>query len=215
MIFVATGLILLGVVTALAGLKLFRLLLPLVGFVSGLMVGFGGVQAVFGTGAASTTVAVLMALITGAVMALLSFLFFEVAIIVLSIVLGMSAYSYLAVAMGLGENGFILFMLTLSGAILGFVVATTGRLSRSLVVVLTSFLGVTFVLGGAMLLVGSVSLNQLNDGIVRTVLSVVDQEFVWLLVWLGGGFTAVTIQNATPDLVMATDAYEYKEVKRK
>jgi hypothetical protein len=215
MIFVATGLILLGVITALAGLKLFRLLLPLVGFVSGLMVGFGGVQAVFGTGAASTTVAVLMALITGAVMAILSFLFFEIAVVVLSIVLGMSAFSYLAVAIGLGDNGFILFMLTFAGAILGFMVATAGPLSRSLVVVMTSFLGVTFLLGGVMLLVGSVSVDQLNDGIVRTVMSVVDQEFVWLLVWLGGGFVAVNIQNATPDLMMVTDAYEYKEVKRK
>jgi hypothetical protein len=214
MVLVATALIIVGVITAMAGLKLFRLLLPIIGFISGIMVGFGGVQGVFGTGAVSTTVAVIMALIVGAIMAVLSFLFFEVAVVVLSIIVGVSAFSYLAVAIGLGDNGFLLFMLSLFGGILGFIVAASGPLSRSLVIVLSSFLGVSFVLGGIMLLVGSVSLEQLNDGIVRTVLNVVDQELVWLLAWLGGGFIAVTIQNSTPDMTMITDAYEFKESKK-
>lgn len=215
MILLSVGLIILGVLTAVAGLKLFRLLLPLVGFVSGLLVGFGGTQAVFGNGAVSTTVAIIMAVITGTLMAVLSFLFFEIAIIVLSVIVGMSAMSYLAVAIGLGDNGFILFMMTLTGAILGFAVSTGQSLSRNVVIVVTSFVGVSFVLAGVMLLVGRVSLEELNNGIVRTVLGVVDQEFLWLFAWLGGSITAINIQKNIPDITLLSDAYMYEESRAK
>jgi hypothetical protein len=213
MVLLSIGLIIIGILTAFAGLGLFRLLLPLVGFISGIMVGFGGTQAVFGNGAVSTTIAVVMALVTGALMAVLSFLFFEVAVVVLSIIVGMSAMSYLTVAIGLGENGFILFMMTLAGAILGFVIAAGQSLSRTLVIVVTSFVGVSYLLAGIMLLAGSVSLEQLNDGIVRTVVGVVDQEFLWLLAWLGGSILAINVQRSIPDM-MLTDAYAFEAPKK-
>lgn len=213
MVGVAIGLIIIGSVAALAGLRLFRIVLPLVGFASGLAVGFSGVQAVFGNGAISTTIAVLVAVITAALMAVLSFLFFEIAVVVLSVIVGISLMSSLAIAIGLGDNGFILFMLSLSGALLGLSVASSGPLSRSLVITVTSFLGVSFVLAGAMLIAGSVSLDQLNDGIVRTVVDVVDQEFAWLIALLGGSLLAINIQRSTPDITLLSDEYEFKEAK--
>ena len=213
MVLLAVGLIIIGVAPALAGLELFRLRLPLVGFVSGLVVGFSGVQGVFGTGAVSTSVALIMALVTGVIMAVLSFLFFEIAIIILSVIVGAAAFSYLAVAIGLGNSGFILFMLSLFGGIAGFIAATSSALSRSVVIAVTSLLGSAYVLCGVMLLVGSVSLDQLNNGIIRTVLSVVDQEFVWLLAWLAGSIIAINIQRSTPDMLLLSDAYEYDQPK--
>jgi len=215
MIFLSVGLLIIGVITAVAGIRLFRLLLPIVGFVAGLMVGFGGTQAVFGNGAVSTTIAIIMAVITGTLMAVLSFLFFEIAVIVLSVIVGMSAMSYLTLAIGLGENGFILFMMTLAGAILGFVISAGRPLSKSLVIVVTSFVGVSFVLAGVMLLVGRVSLEELNDGIIRTVIGVVDQEFLWLLAWLGGSIFAINIQRSIPDVTLLSDAYMFEESNNK
>ncbi len=50
MLLTATMLIALGVLSSLLGLKLFKILLPLLGLVSGIMVGFAGVQGVFGSG---------------------------------------------------------------------------------------------------------------------------------------------------------------------
>jgi len=123
--------------------------------------------------------------------------------------------SYLAVAIGLGDNGFILFMMTLTGAILGFAVSTGQSLSRNVVIVVTSFVGVSFVLAGAMLLVGRVSLEELNNGIVRTVIGVVDQEFLWLFAWLGGSITAINIQKNLPDMTLLSDAYMYEESRAK
>src|SRR6187402_1421361 len=111
MVIIATALIILGGISALIGVKIFRILLPIIGLVAGVMVGFGGVQAVFGTGVISTTIAVVMSVVVGVIMALLSFLFYELAIMILAVMLGAAAFSYLGVAIGLGDAGFILFLL--------------------------------------------------------------------------------------------------------
>lgn len=216
MVFAATLLIAAGLVTGLLGLKLFRLLLPLVGLVSGFMVGFVGVQSVFGTGSLSNAMAVLVALVVGVVLAVLSFMFYEFAVAFLVALLGASALAYLGVALGLNENGFLVFLLSLSGFIIGFVVSQSYPVSRQLVVAVTSLLGVAYVLVGFMLVAGTVSLDDLNRvGIVRTLLDVVDQSLVWFMVWLGGSLIVMQLQERLAAASMFTDAYTYPENRSK
>lgn len=215
MIILATGLILLGGISALMGVKVFRLLLPVIGLIAGIMVGFGGVQAVFGTGAVSTTIAVVMAVIVGAIMALLSFLFYELAIWILAIMLGATAMSYLGVAIGLEDNGFILFLLGLSGAILGFMVAASTRLSLGFVLFVTSALGVAYMMAGVLLIVGTVSLDSLqNEGIIRAVVDTVDQSFLWLFVWIAGTIVSINMQKVALEQEFMDDQFEYIVAKK-
>lgn len=215
MIIVATGLILLGGISALLGVKVFRLLLPLIGFVSGVMVGFGGVQAVFGTGVISTTIAVVMAVVIGAIMALLSFMFYEIAIIILSMMLGASFMTYLGIAIGLENAGFVLFLLGLSGAIFGFLLAAGSNLAVSFVIVGTAMIGVAFILAGILLLVGTLSLEDLsNGGIIPSVVNTVDQSFLWLLVWIGGTVVAMQVQSAALMQEFMDNKFEYTVAKK-
>lgn len=215
MIIIATGLILIGGISALIGVKLFRLLLPLVGFIAGIMVGFGGVQAVFGTGAVSTTIAVVMAVIVGAIMALLSFLFYEIAIVVLSIIVGASFMTYLGVAIGLENAGFVLFLLGLAGGILGFMVAMSTNLSVSFIIVATSMLGVGYILAGILLIVGAISLDDLsNGGIIPAVVETVDQSFLWLFVWIAGTIVSMNVQIQTLKQEFMGDQFEYTVSKK-
>ena len=215
MIILATALILLGGISALIGVKLFRVLLPLVGFIAGTMVGFGGVQAVFGTGAVSTTIAVIMAVIVGSIMALLSFLFYEIAIVVLSIIIGASFMTYLGVAIGLENAGFILFLLGLAGGILGFMVAMFNNLSVSFIIAATSMLGVGYILAGVLLIVGAVTLDNLsNGGIIPAVVETVDQSFLWLFVWIAGTIVAMNVQAAALKQEFMNDQFEYTVSKK-
>jgi hypothetical protein len=163
MLILAAALILLGGVTAVLGLKLFRILLPIVGLVAGVMVGFGGVQGVFGTGAISLAIAIMMALIVGVIMAVLSFVFYEVAVYIIAAIFGAAALGYLGIALGLGDNGFLMFLLTVAGGVGGFIIASSGPLSTTLVVAVTSFAGVSLVFAGIFLLVGEVTVDELND----------------------------------------------------
>jgi hypothetical protein len=215
MIIVATGLILLGGISALLGVKVFRLLLPLLGFTSGVIAGFSGVQAVFGTGVISTTIAVVMAVVVGAIMSLLSFMFYEIAIVILSMMIGVSFMTYLGIAVGLQNAGFILFLLGLTGAILGFLIAAGTNLSVSFVIVGTSMWGVAAIMAGVLLLVGALSLNDLsNGGIIPAVVETVDQSFLWLLAWVGGTVVAMQVQTMVLAQEFMENQYQYAVSKK-
>ncbi len=208
-------LLLAGVVVGLAGFKFFHLLLPVIGLVSGTMAGFIGFQGVFGTGVVSTTVAIFVALAVGIVMALLSFFFFEVAVFVYTAILGASVMAYLGVALGLGENGFIMFLLGLFGFVVGAVIASHAEFSTNLILAVTSFVGVAFILASVFLLVGNVSVAQLHEtGIVKTVLEVVDQSFLWLFVWISGSVVAMAIQRSMLKLDVLGNRYQFEPVKK-
>jgi hypothetical protein len=214
MVFVAISLIVLGFVVATLGFKMFRILLPLLGFVSGVMVGFTGVQGIFGTGAVSSTIALVVALILGLVMGVLSFVFFDIALVVLATVLGASALSYLGVALGLGEQGFIMFILSVSGGILGFMASTMYPIGPSLVITLSSMYGVAMGLAGTLLLVGDVTLAELNDeGIISSVVRVVDQSFLWFFVWVAGSIVALNAQKRILIEDFMSNEFEYKSAR--
>jgi len=212
MVVVAIVLLITGLLVGLLGHKLFRVFLPLLGLVGGAAVGFVGFQGVFGKGAVSTTVAVFVAIAVGLMLALLSFLFFELALTVYVALLGGSAFSYLGVSLGLGENGFVLFLLTVAGFVLGLSVAGSKGFSSSMVVMVTAFAGMALVLASVFLIAGNVSLNQLYEqGVIRSVLDVIDQSFLWLFVWVASSLIAVHIQKLTLLQEILENKYQFSE----
>jgi len=211
MIFAAILLTIVGLLTSVLGLKLFRLILPLVGLVSGFMVGFGGFQGVFGKGVISSTVAILVALMIGLIFAVLAFALLDVAVKVFAIVVGASAFAYLGIVIGLDKNGFLVFMLSVAGAILSAIAINAQVMSLRLVVTVTSLIGVAYMLFGFMLVVGKVSLADLNDaGVIPTLLRVVDQSFLWLFIWLGGSVVAMQLQYRLAVIEFINDSFAYE-----
>lgn len=204
-------LIAVGLAVSFFGLKTFRLLLPMIGLVTGAMSGFIGFQSIFGTGIVSTAVAVMVALAVGVVLALLSFLFFRFALWLYTALLGVGLFSYLGVALGLSQFGFVIFLLGVFGFILGAILASHDEFSASAVMAFTSLAGVAFVLAGVFLIVGKLSIEDLNAaGVVSSMLKVVDQSFMWLLVWLGGALISMQIQRQLLEVEILSDQYAYQ-----
>lgn len=216
MLIVSTLLIAIGLVVALLGVKMFRLLLPLIGLVTGAMAGFIGVQAVFGVGAVATAIAVVVAIIMGLLFAFLSFAFFDLAVIVYVAMLGAAVFSYVGIALGLSQDGFLVFMLAVTGFLLAATWASRGGVSLRIVMALTAFIGTAYVLVGVMLLVGNVSIDELNNsGVVATIIRVVDQSFLWFLVWIGGSLVAQQLQQRAAFNDLLTTSFEYNDKERK
>ena len=216
MLIVSTLLIAIGLVVALLGVKMFRLLLPLIGLVTGAMAGFIGVQAVFGVGAVATAIAVVVAIIMGLLFAFLSFAFFDLAVIVYVAMLGAAVFSYDGIALGLSQDGFLVFMLAVTGFLLAATWASRGGVSLRIVMALTAFIGTAYVLVGIMLLVGNVSIDELNNsGVVATIIRVVDQSFLWFLVWVGGSLVAQQLQQRAAFNDLLTTSFEYNDKERK
>ena len=216
MFLLAILLIGLGLVVALLGTKLFRIILPIIGLVSGLVVGYVGVTEVFGTSVVSSTLAIVVAILVGVLLAILSFVFFDLAVLLYIALIGASIFTFLGVALGLNKEGFVVFMLALTGAILFGVWASNANMSFNLVVALTALTGVAYVLAGFFLIFGEIKLDQLySNGVLASFVDVIDQSFLWLLVWIGSAVAAMQFQYRTlvEDFFKTGLEYEPKAVK--
>ena len=207
-IIVAILFLIVGGVAALAGYKLFRILLPILGLFAGFAVGFSGMQAVFGTGGVSFVLSVITALFVGVILALLSYAYFKIAIIVMGGLVGAGVFSTLAHAIGLNEDGFLTFMLALSGGIIAAIIVAALSLEKDLVIIVSAMVGVALVFVGLFLLVSDLTLEELHEnGVAQSFQQIVDSHFVWLLAWLGGTLASVVVQSRTALLEFYDDAY--------
>lgn len=197
MIFIAAALVIVGAFVALLGERVFRVVLPIIGFIAGILIGFSGVEAIFGIGFISFPLAILTSLLIGSILAILSYLYFEIAVVLLvGVVTGYGAM-YMGIALGLSSNGFWLGLLTFAGAILGLALATAVPMGQSLIVIISSFYGVAMVMAGFFMIGGSITFEQMQRvGILRVVTDRVDGSLLWFAVWVGGSIACCYAQLA-------------------
>lgn len=196
-IIVATILIIIGLASTLGGYLLFRLLLPFYGFIAGFGLGFSGIQALFGANVWSYTASLITAFVIGLLFAALSYFYYTIAVMVISGTIVAGAFAFLGQAVGLNENGFVIFLLSLTGAIIGGLAVLRYGLQHSLAVVFTSLFGVSALLASLFLLFGDLSISELHqNGILQSVGKTVDSSWIWLFVLLGGTLFASALQRA-------------------
>lgn len=215
MVILALGLIIVGLACSLLGYKLFKILLPIGGVVTGAIVGFTGFQSIFGTGITSTVIAVLAAIIIGLVIGVLSYAFLETAVIVLAGLATASLFSFFGVALGLSSQGFLVFLFGVAGFAVGFIAASALPVSTALVTYITSILGVGITLAGVFLLSGKVSFDDLqNNGVINSVVSVVDHSIIWLMVWIAASVISTRIQVSMAYVKLLGDEYQFEAKKQ-
>ncbi|MDQ5982620.1 MAG: hypothetical protein QG549_617 [Patescibacteria group bacterium] len=197
MIFIAATLVIVGVLVALLGERMFRVILPIIGFVAGILIGYSGVEAIFGIGFISFPLAILTSLLIGAILAILSYLYFEIAIVLLVGVITGYGAMYIGIALGLSSNRFWLGLLTFAGAIIGLALATAIPMGQSLIVIASSFYGVAMVMAGFFMIGGSITFEQIQrTGILRVVTDRIDGSLLWFAVWVGGSIACCYAQLA-------------------
>lgn len=195
-VIVIVGLLVVGAGAAFAGYPLFRIILPILGFIAGFSLVFGAIQGAFGTGVWSALAAVLPALLFGLVLAAISYVYYALGVILLGASLVAAVFAYIGQAVGMREDGFLMLLLTVSGAILGGLIVAARGLYHDLIVYLTAIAGTGLLLLAAWLTFGGVHLSDLyNGGILRTLASTVDSSWMWLFVWIGGSAIAVVAQR--------------------
>lgn len=193
---IALLLIAVGVVSSLFGYVLFRLVLPIIGFMTGLVIGFSGVQAVFGANVWSFFAASLTAVFVGLLFALVAHFYYTIGVMVVAGSIFAGILAFFGTAIGLSEQGFIVFLLSLTGAIIGGLAVLRYGLQHSLVVTLTSLFGVAAILLSGFLLFSDVSVAQLHEqGILATMATTIGTSWIWLFVLIGGTVFASALQR--------------------
>jgi Domain of unknown function (DUF4203) len=175
----AAILLFLGSLVALAGFRLFLILLPIYGFFFGLSFGAHSVQALFGDGFLSTTTSWVVGFFAGLLFAVLSYLFWVFAV---ALVAGSLGYALVAGFFGLFDVD-LNALVWIIGVALGLVFAIGAialSLQKAVVIVATSLLGAWSVIGTFLFLFTSATPESIADDGVKIVL---DDHPLWFLVF--------------------------------
>jgi hypothetical protein len=189
-----------GLALVFRGLRLFLLVLPLVGFVGGFLLGAGLVEHLFGDGFLATLTGWVGGFLVGLVMAVLSYLYYWLAVGVFGGFLGYQLTLGLLAWLGFSESGalamLIAFVVAL-GAGLAFLLLD---MPTVLAIVGTAIAGAALVVAGAALALGLAPHQQLTNGVFGVYSS---QDLGWIgvvaLVALALGGMVYQARSLTPD----------------
>ncbi|MCJ7444252.1 MAG: DUF4203 domain-containing protein [Methanotrichaceae archaeon] len=179
-LFVAALLLIFGIALSLQGYKWFKILLPILAFAVGFTAGSNAVSNVYGVSIFSSLVIAVAGLILGLLLAVIVYLSFNLAIILLGALFGYTIGSAIASFLGF-ETGLIQIVAGLILAIIAVIIVVRLNLPKYLVIALTSLIGTEAILGGLLLLTGSISVNDLKLGSWESILS---QFHILAIVWL-------------------------------
>jgi hypothetical protein len=160
------------------GFKFFLVLLPLWAFVVGFGAGAQAMAVIFGDGFLATITGWVVGFLTGAVLAVISYLWYWAAVVLLG--------GFVGYELGLGLMALVNlhgFAAIAIGVVLGVVFAIGTivlGVPRVLVVVLTALGGAATVVGGALLIIGRIKPESLGDGVVG---AIIYDNILWLLVF--------------------------------
>ena len=188
------------------GFRFFLILLPLWGFVIGFAAGAQLLALLFGEGFLATITGWVVGFVFGIGFALISYLWYWAAIVLLAggvgyeIGLGLMALvnitGWLAVAIGL-----IL-------AVIFVVAAIALHVPRLMIVVMTAIGGAAILTGGVLMVIGTIQPGQLDSGIVGAILY---RNWLWGLVFVvlavAGAYYQLKMQVLPDDLDRASYRY--------
>ncbi len=165
-ILVAFAAMLIGAIFCFGGYKWFMILLPVWGFLMGFSIGVYGVLSVYERSLLSLPFIFVAGVILGLLFAVISYLFFPAAIIILGASLGYSVVWTFTISLGL-EPGLIPALFGLVAAIAAAVSTIHYGLPKYAIIVSTSALGSIAITMGIALLTGNVSLQETWQGLSR------------------------------------------------
>jgi len=178
-----------GSVLGFAGYRFFMFLLPIFGFIFGFGLGAQTMQAIFGTGFLSTAVSWVVGFVVALVFAVLSYLFYFLAVALLA---GGVGY---ALGVGFMELiGFDFGFLTwLVGIVLGIIFAVGTlmlNIQKWVIIIATALMGAGVIVGTFLFLLGVAPTSDLVTNPVKAVLNTSPFWFVIFLVVAVLGFFA-------------------------
>lgn len=169
-----------GFLFCFGGYRWFLILLPVWAFLTGFAIGAVSVSGVYGQSILSMIILVVAGLIVGLLLAVITYMFFNLAIILLGASFGYTVGSGIAIYSGF-ETGLVPVLAGLiTAAAVGFL-AFRLNLPKYVIIALTAFTGSGALMIGALLLMGHISLSNLELEAEEPSLLLSN---VWIPIWL-------------------------------
>jgi hypothetical protein len=173
-------LILMGLALCFAGYRLFVILLPIWGFFAGFQFGATIFTNLFGQGFLSTVISWVVGLLVAITAAVLAYLFYAAAVVLLAGLIGYELGVGIMAAFGVQE-GFLTFLVGLLVGVALVALALYLHLPKLLILILTAFAGAGTLLAGIFVALGRVPLDALRYGEVGAILR---DNWFWGLLFL-------------------------------
>ena len=154
-----------GLAFAFWGFRVFLILLPIWGFFAGFLLGANGVQYIFGEAFLATATSWVVGFLLGLLFAVLSYLYYWVAVILLGGALGYQLTMGLLHWIGFEADGVIAFILALAGGALFAVGFFLLQMPAVLVIVVTAISGAGATIAGVAIGLGIIDYKELGGGI--------------------------------------------------
>jgi hypothetical protein len=183
-----------GAAMMLLGYRLALILLPIWGFFAGFIFGAQVLQEFFGDGFLATTASWVVGVIVGLLFAVLSYLFWYVAVVILFASIGYwLGYGFMTL-IGFSETGLIAIGIgLLLGAVFAVAAFVTGVPLAALVVI-TAIGGAHALIAGILVLFGTVAVADLGTGVANAIIMT---NAGWWLVAIGLAVVSIIFQLKT------------------
>ena len=190
-------LVILGLALCFMGYSLFRVLLPIWGFIAGLIFGVQALDSLVGGGFLSVSLGLVIGFFIGLLLAAIAYWVYAFAIVLFGAALGYVLGAGLMLLIGL-DYGFITVLVGLFSAVLMAMLFVKGRMPKFLVMLLTAMGGSMVMITGLFVLVGKVPTAGLSVFLTRYM---VYGSWFWLIVWaivagLGMAFQYAMVSQA-------------------
>jgi hypothetical protein len=179
-VLVSLLLILMGLALCFAGYRFFVILLPIWGFFAGFQFGASILSNLFGQGFLTTVLGWVVGLLVGIFAAVLAYLFYAAAVVLLAGFVGYQLGVGIMTWIGFKE-GFLTFLVGLVIALGLVALAIFLHLPKLLIIVLSALAGAGTILAGIFLALGRISLDSLRYGEVGAILR---DNWFWGLLFL-------------------------------
>lgn len=184
--------VLIGLVACLAGYIVFRLVLPILGFLVGLGLGAQLAAALFDQPYLGSPLSWIVAIGVGLVVATIAFIWWYVSV---ALTIGGLGYAIgFGVAHGLAWDPTAQIIAGVALAVVFALVALLLRVPIAVVIVVTAFWGASALIGGFLVLVDRLEPNQLRNGSVDVIIG---NSPLLVAIWIGLGVLGVIVQWVT------------------
>ena len=153
-----------GAAWAFFGLRFFAILLPIWAFFFGIITGVDWAHTVFGDGLFATILSWGIGLVFGIVLAAISFFWYYAAVVLAVGILGYALGAGIVAGLGI-DSGFLSFLAGIAVGAVFAIGAFVLALPVVLVIVVSALSGAAAVVNGALIMLGQIKLESLDDGL--------------------------------------------------
>ncbi len=185
--------ILIGGLFCFRGWLAMRIVIPLWGAFAGFIIGAALIQGWTGDGFLSTAFSWIIGIVFAIVFFFLAYLYFEVSVIVAMAFIGFALGAAVMSAFGVTWNWVLIVVGVVVGLALGLLAIVTD-LPMGVLTVVSAFGGASAITAGVMLIVGTVDLDDFDNGI--TTKDIISDNPWWYVLYLGLAIVGIVAQIA-------------------